>query len=339
MRASVPKPRIRGYTITELLVSMGITLVLLMMVLFFYLNLSRGVQKAQQELAVLAAMRSTLATLQNHLRSLVYKSGYIPGKAGENPLFKPLNDGMFRIQWPGTVNHLQRYATGGYQDGKCRYIGFYSTTDGTTVDRVEYYFNPAEPSGKTNNNSDDDFDDDPDDKKNPAHLLRDDTGQLMVRIVKDSSIAVAQFHNTPPDGADQIDASGFPAYRAPRLTGTAGSEFDRGEIAAEGFSDVYFDFLYTRRPADDPAGPLTYVWTNRWPCTDDPASTFSDDSGALWPRDNSSGGQPRGVSFIALPLAVRVNFVVLLGAERRRYSQTILLPQSQWHEFTRRSGR
>ena len=48
------------------------------------------------------------------------------------------------------------------------------------MDRIEYYFNPGEGSGKTANKADDDFDDDPDETKNPAHLMRDDSGQLMV---------------------------------------------------------------------------------------------------------------------------------------------------------------
>jgi type II secretory pathway pseudopilin PulG len=338
MRASDPdifRPPSRGYTITEILVAMGITMVLLMLVMFLYLNLSRGLQKSQQELSVLASLRSTIAIMQNQLRSLVYKSAYLPG---DPPPFKPLNSGMFRIQWPGETKHLQNYAGGLYQDGRCRYLGFYSTSDGSRVDRIEYYFNPGEGSSKAANQVDDDFDDDPDDKKNPAHLLRDDSGQLMVRIVKDSNMTPAQYHNAAPDGADDTDAPNFSAYRAPRLTGAADSEIDRGEIAAEGFSDIYFEFLYTRRPAD-PTQQLTYVWTDRWPCTDAPAVTTADDSGELWPSDSADGKQPRALSFIALPLAIRVHFEVIIGAERRKYSQTILLPQSQWHEYTRRTDR
>jgi hypothetical protein len=316
---------------------MGVTLVLLMIVLYFYVNLSRSLQKAQQEGRVLAALRSTIATLQNQLRGMVVKTAYIPGNP---PQFKPLNAGLFRIQWPGTENHLQGCANGLYQDGKCRHLGFYTTTNGSHIDRVEYYFNPAEPAGQRANGRDDDFDDDPNDTLNPIHLMRDDTGALMIRTVKDIHINPQQYHNNAPDGADTVDAPGFPAYRAPHLTGAFGSDFDRGEIAANGFDDVYFEFLYTRRPPPgDPSGPLTYVWTNRWPCTDAPANTTHDDSGEFWPRDNSDGKQPRGLSFIALPLAVRVQFEILTGAERRRYSHTILLPQSQWSEFIRRSDR
>ncbi len=328
-----------GFTLIEVLVSMTITMVLGLAIFFFFTNLSSGMQRAQNELLALAAIRTATATLERQLRFMAAKSGYVPGTP---PRFKALNEGMFRLQWPGATDHLAGYAHGQYQDGKCRYLGFYTTENGNTVDRVEYYFNPPEAALKCANGADDDFDDDPSDAANPLHLMRDDRGRLMLRRVMDEQMSLAQYHNQPPAGADAADAPPFPAYAAPRLTGAAGSEFDRGEVVAEGFSDVYFDFVYTRR--DPSAAPVSALGKNfhfaaRWPLSATPDKTEADETGERWPRDAADGKQPRGLSFIALPLAIRVHFLMPAGAQTRHYTHTLVLPQSQWHEYIRRTDR
>jgi prepilin-type N-terminal cleavage/methylation domain-containing protein len=327
--------RRRAYTIVELIVAMAITLVLAMIVFYFYVNISAGLQKAQREIAMLSSIRTACATIESRLRTMTSKSGYIPPppQSPAAAIFKPLDQGLFRIQWPGAENHLAGYADGLYQDGKCRYLGFYATVDGSHVDRFELWFNPPEPRALQANGIDDDGDDDPDDGLNPLHLMRDDRGRLMLRRVKDSEMAYAQYHNAAPDGADGSDAGTFTAYRAPHLTGAGGSEVDRGDVLIDGLKDVYFEFLYSKPANDSHEIPAIAPC---WPFSDKPGDTRSDLTEQQWPLTSANGQQTRGLSFIALPLAVRVRFEVEIGAETRRYEQTLLLPQSQWHEYIRR---
>ena len=325
------EPAAPGYTLIEVIIAMAVTLGIALSVFYFYANLSEGRRRAEQELQTLSAFRQAVQLLERHLKFVVAKSGYVPGPPAQ---FKPLHNGMFRIQWPGASNHLDGYADGRYQDGKCRYLGFYTSEDGVHVDRVEYYFNPPEPPALCGNGLDDDHDDDPDDAANPLHLMRDDRGRLMLRQVKDTHIQYNQYHNQPPSGADNLEAPAFPAFRAPHLTGKPGSEYDRGEIVAEGYTDIYFEFLYTH-PGEQ--GRLEFRYAPHWPHNSRFEDTTADDTGELWPRDNADGRQPRGLSFIALPLAVRVTCEYQAGAETRRYLHTILLPQSQWHEYTARA--
>lgn len=320
----------RGYTLIELLIALGITMLIAATVFYLYTNVLRGMRRAEVELQSLAAYRTAVDTLERNLKYTVVKSGYVPA---DPPRFKPLSDGLFRLQWPGRWNHLAGYAEGKYQDGKCRYLGFYTSADGVHVDRVEYYFNPPEPSALCANGVDDDHDDDPSDTANPIHLMRDDRGRLMVRRVRDSQITYAQYHNQAPAGADGIEAPGFPVFCAPHLTGAQDSDCDRGETIAEGFSDIYFEFIYTSPRAD---GTLEFRAASRWPATTDASDTSRDESGQVWPDSRADGRQPRALSFLALPLAVRVTFEFSTGAQARRYSHTLLLPQSQWHEFLSR---
>ncbi len=319
----------RGYTIVELVVAMSIFLIIVVTVFYFYMNFSNGLQKAAKEIEMLSSIRTASAAIEKQLRNIVMKSGYVPG---DTPEFKALSAGMFRIQWPGAENHLNGYAGGAYQDGRCRYLGFYTSSDGAHTDRIEYWFNPAEPKALCANGADDDADDNPDDVANPLHTMRDDRGRLMMRRVRDTEISYAQFA-----AADSADAPGFPAYRAPRLTGAAGSEPDPGEIVLEGINDIYFEFLYSKMEADGAGGTgLKFRCAQRWPVSADLADSRKDDTAELWPRDSSDGRTPRGVSFLTLPLAVRVTYEVQFGAETRHYQQTLPLPQSQWTEFTRR---
>ncbi|HYF48786.1 MAG TPA: hypothetical protein VEJ63_05245 [Planctomycetota bacterium] len=319
-----------AYSVIELIAAMAITMIISLMVFHMYLNVTGGLQKAQREISALSALRTVRATLETHLRQMTVKSGYIPVAPNDpsRPSFKPLHQGLFRIRWPGEESHLDGYANGRYQDGRCRYLGFYTTRDGTHVDRIEIWFNPPESPNVWNNLADDDGDDDPSDATNPMHLMRDDRGRLMIRCVRDALLSIDQYGDK-----DTVETPTVPAYRAPRLTGAAGSEFDRGEVLVDGVHDVYFEFLYSKSPS---RGELTYEVAQCWPCTSDPVRTDTDATGMQWPRNSEDGRQPRGLSFIALPLAVRVTFEFEAGATTRKYSQTILLPQSQWHEFTRR---
>jgi len=322
------KRGIRAYTLIELIAAMAITMIISLMVFYMYMNITAGLQKAQREIVIYSAIRAATVALETHLRQMTVKSGYLPKPSEDRspPAFKPLNQGLFRIRWPGEEQHLAGYSNGLYQDGRCRYLGFYSTRDGTHVDRVEVWFNPPEPAAKWNNSSDDDGDDNPDDAANPLHLMRDDRGRLMLRRVPDALLSLEQY-----GAKDNLATPTLPAYRAPRLTGDGNSEFDSGEILIDGLRDVYFEFLYRKR--DDATGTST---SQCWPCSDDPVQTDSDRTGVQWPRSNAEGRQPRGLSFIALPMSVRVTFEVESGAETRKYQQTITIPQSQWHEFMSR---
>ena len=322
----------RAYTLIELIVSMAITLIIALTVFYFYLNVNEGFQRAERELQRLAAVRNATNAFERHLQCIVCKSGYVPGVP---PRFKGIHDGFCRLQWPGAQNHLAGYAGGLYQDGKCRYLGFYSSPDGVHVDRIEYYFNPPEPKLKCSNGIDDDYDDDPSGQTNPSHLFRDDRGRLMLRMVKDTNISYAQYGNWAPDGADGVSTPTFPAFQAPHLTGAAGSDYDHGETVCEGFTDIYFEFLYTR-PRAGSGGDNEFVYAPRWPDTADLSGTSKDDTGQIWPRDASDGKTPRGLSFLTLPLAVRITFVYEAGGTTQKLTHTIALPQSQWRQLAER---
>ena len=318
----------RAYTMIELIAAMAVAMILVLMVFYVFTNTHSGLMKAQREIAFQSAMRAAMNSLETHLRHIIVKSGSLPQKPGDHspPQFKALNQGLFRIRWPGEEQHLAGYTGGLYQDGRCRYLGFYTTRDGSLVDRVEIWFNPPEPATKWTNNADDDGDDNPNDAANPLHLQRDDRGRLMLRRVSDAALTLEQYGSR-----DNVATSTAPTYRAPRLTGDANSEYDSGEILVDGIRDVYFEFLFRKNPQE-----TSYSLAPAWPWSDDPARSDTDSTGAQWPRSSAEGRQPRGLSFIALPEAVLVTFEVEIGAETRKYQKTIQLQQSQWHEFISR---
>jgi prepilin-type N-terminal cleavage/methylation domain-containing protein len=376
----------KGFTLIELMVAMSVTIIITVAIYYMYMSLMDSYRRTDKELKALAAFRTATDRLELELSCIQGGAKYLPPEYTNDTSapgavkFKPINDGWLAIRWPhghgetpAAANHLANHETvlnsaglKSYGDGKCRYLGFYTNVKPGCIDRVEYYFNPAEPLLRHADGLDNDGDDlgsdgkDPDPDNGPG-LFVDDRGSLVQRRIGDLDILdpTANYPNdlvltygrhildlknrwkdsvNPENGAVALPA-GY-EYRAPRLTGKSGSEKDRGQILADGFSDVTFRFVYTK--LKDTANPQLgmekrFYYCDSWPYDSDD-DTSSDSTDQLWPRDNADGKTPRGLSYLCLPLAVHVNFEFEAQGNYRYFNKSIYLIQSRWNDFLTRKN-
>ncbi len=303
------------------MVAMFLTVIVSMTVYTLYDVSTGAFAAAEAELRVLQAFRSITNTMELELNSVCYKAGYTTG-IGENvgpgedtpawapPVFKAIDDGILPVRFENT------------------YIGFYCSTDGRTIDRVEYYFNPPEPKIDRANGEDDDGDDPnvgadgctPVDSGLPC-LLIDDTGSFMLRRTLDCDPATWEY--------DAVDGDLNPVYLlfdsyaepfAPLDFSVLGTK-DDGDILADGFDDVRFWYVYAKR------GDAALQVVSRWPCGSGPET--GDETGYTY------GG--KGLSYLCLPQAVQVDFTFEARGFERELSKTIYLHTSLWNEFLDRA--
>lgn len=339
-RAFCPYSSRRGLTLVEVLVAVSLALILIFTSYHMFQALTRSVGRAEEDRLMMGGIRAVTESLQRDLECAVVKAGYRPDGG-----FKALDGGLFRLQWPhapGAAPHLRSdhpdYAR--YQDGRCRYLGFYTSGDRERIERVEYYFNPGEASALRFNRLDDDGD-----QPGGTGALVDDSGSLMLRRVSDADLAY--------DACAEAFPAAPPALQPgpPWLTGHPGNAGgstggDDGTILVNDLEDVTFRFLYTRRerPGDatTPVAPR-FEYADRWPFdaeedleTPGEASWAEDSTGERWPRTEAGGRRPKGLSYLCLPLAVEVRIEYSREGIPRVYAHTMVLPGSQWHEFLTR---
>ncbi|MCZ7643729.1 MAG: type II secretion system GspH family protein [Planctomycetota bacterium] len=213
--------RPRGFTLVESLVALSIALLLVLTGYAMYRGATGSYRRAEDERRFLAAIRSATDGLSRDLQSIVAKAAYRP-----DGVFKPLDGGMLRLQWPhapGAFNHLEsdepRYAA--FQDGRCRYLGFYVSGDRKGAERVEYYFNPGEPPELRFNG----MDDDGDEPAGGTGFLIDEAGALMVRRAREDDLDYPAYAEAFPPvplrcGTARRDSPGSPGTPAASPAGT-----------------------------------------------------------------------------------------------------------------------
>ena len=136
----------RGFTLIEILISIGLTVIITLLVFMMYKSTMDTFRTAERELQWLAAFRSATDKMERELGSMAWKAVYRPAE-GENtsgwtaPDLKEINEGFQQILFLPN------------------YVGFYTSLDGQSMDRIEYYYNPPEPKLLWENGVDDDNDD------------------------------------------------------------------------------------------------------------------------------------------------------------------------------------
>jgi prepilin-type N-terminal cleavage/methylation domain-containing protein len=179
-----------------------------------------------------------------------------------------------------------------------RYMGYYSTSDGMTIDRTEWYFNPPEEKRQWADGLDNDHDDP--DGDSGWRILYDDRGSLMYRKEYDENLVWQEWNvaagspneyadlyhgpysraTFPPgdlDGSGELEASELPAH----LGGTGSNDeldgpvtnwdadengtvdnddlIDTGTVIGEGFSELRFAYLYKLGTSD------VFKYADWWP--------------------------------------------------------------------------
>lgn len=222
-----PRRRRAGFTLLELMVAMSITLGLGLGLVMLYNRCMDSFSKVEKSLRALQAFRTGADRLELELNSCVVKAQVwsrmnwrAPGTIRANWNYmvnavhgytyvgsKPLD---FCTHWscnppyggggctqtvsphnalPEIPCHTRRGLFG--INFRKHYVGFYSSTDGWRIDRVQYWFNPGEGQIEWNDGIDNDGDDNPDDALNPFHVRADDRGCLVYRKVPDEKINLA----------------------------------------------------------------------------------------------------------------------------------------------------
>ncbi len=259
-----------GFTLVELLVAMAITVILGMVVVMAYNSSMQSYYLTERKLQALAAFRNTADRLEREVNSMVFKSG-----VWERPVVEyDSGPGRFyNIWWETMVKYINGDPTSPNpgisrrasspvnmdwqvaSDGRSlyqinfrpRYLGYYSTPDGFTIDRTELYFNPPEDKQVWANGEDDDADDPG--GATGLRILYDDRGCLMFRKKLDEDMVWAEWYdkdaNTFSDGSPAV---------APRLG--AASARSRPNDYRDAYHGPYSrsDFPPS---ADEQAGPLT----------------------------------------------------------------------------------
>jgi prepilin-type N-terminal cleavage/methylation domain-containing protein len=314
-----------GFTLVELMVAMFVTVILGTVVVMAYNTSMQSYYRTERQLQALAAFRNTTDRLEREVNSIVSKSVVYPhpiivrkSTSGYwNVVFwdtriKYLHGDAWICgdSYPWTISDNAGSAThvgsarpalapGDYwkvnPDGRSlykvnfrpRYMGYYSSLDGFTIDRTEWYFNPPEERRLWNNGLDDDKDDPEGDLG--LRILYDDQGCLMFRkkfdkdmVWREWDTAAAspneyrdEFHGPysgaefPPadkDGNGEIDEIEGPLVNwDANGDGTTDDDdkIDTGTVIGEGFTDLRFYYLYKLPDSDE------FVYADWWPWDDD----------------------------------------------------------------------
>jgi type II secretory pathway pseudopilin PulG len=216
-----------GFTLVELMAAMFITVIMSGIIVLVYNTSMQSYYRTERQLQSLSAFRSTTDRLEREVNSIVTKATFYP-----TPIYRP---GFSVAFWDTRAKYLHGDAwvngdpyawtlcnnsaatvaptppVGGSMwtvnpDGRSlykinfrpRYLGYYSTLDGYTIDRTEWYFNPPEDKQVWANGLDDDGDD-PDGDAG-LRILYDDRGCLMLRKRFDKDMAWREWDNPVADG-------------------------------------------------------------------------------------------------------------------------------------------
>ena len=191
-----------------------------------------------------------------------------------------------------------------------QYMGYYSTMDGFTVDRTEWYYNPPEERRFWA----DGLDNDNDDPYGLAGLriLFDDKGCLMFRKTLDKDMLWAEWDaasGRPNYYRDQYHGPYSRADFPPQAdelvgpimnlwdNGTPGDpdtpdgipdNIDTGTVIGENFTDLRFYYLYKIQTSDK------FIYADWWPWDDDnnPARAVADPSEALATQNGKDSDMP-----------------------------------------------
>jgi prepilin-type N-terminal cleavage/methylation domain-containing protein len=358
-----------GFTLVELLVAMFITVVLGTIVVMAYNTSMQSYYRTEKQLQALAAFRNTTDRLEREVNSIVCKSAVYPHPIIVRQSYSGYWN---VVMWDTRVKYLHgdawvssdpypwnigrggaavhngsarptlaagdwwRVDPGGrsiYQiNFRPRYMGYYSSLDGFTIDRTEWYYNPPEERLVWANGLDDDGDD-PDGEVG-MRILYDDQGCLMFRKKFDKDMVWREWDTAAGSPNDYRDAYHGPYSRADfppgdgdgdgnvdELVGplttvellangdigdtsrgeleSKGYIIDTGTVIGEGFSDLRFYYLYKHPDAEQ------FVYADWWPWDNDndPTNTNQKDPnmvkktiscriGGSWAYNRNSGWNP-----------------------------------------------
>ncbi|MBN1809491.1 MAG: prepilin-type N-terminal cleavage/methylation domain-containing protein [Planctomycetes bacterium] len=289
-----------GFTMIELMVALSLAMVIGYAVFFMYTTSISSYSAAEKELKFLSGFRTSTDFLEREVNSMCWKGGYKPYSGGG--VLKPINDGMFTTLL--------------FEHCMC----FYTSLDGVHIDRVAYYFNPAEDQLEWEDGEDND-NDDPEgqtmlpmgDPREGLLLMYDDKGSFMRRRWRDEDLVYADYSSATFAG----DPDGLPIYALPAGHMSCGTG-DLGEVMADGFTDILFWYLYTTN--DDEK----LYYAEIWPFDQD-GDTSADDTGLSW------GGV--GISYLTVPLGVQIDFHYDLDGADRVLSKMMIIYSSRWQEY------
>ena len=223
-----------GFTLVELLVAMTITVILGMIVVMAYNTCMQAYYRTEKQLQALAAFRNTADRLEREVNSMVFKAGVYerpavgydcgPGNffnlwwqtqikyinadpVNPNPGVPILHSGGANLDWHTAPNGRSMYQI----NFRPRYLGYYSTGDGFTIDRTEIYYNPPEDKLVWNNGLDNDGDD-PDGDAG-LKILYGDRGCLMFRKTFDKDMCWAEWYSPAVMLAPRLGSKNLNRFR------------------------------------------------------------------------------------------------------------------------------
>jgi len=395
-----------GFTLVELMVAMFITVILGTIVVMAYNTSMQSYYRTEKQLQALAAFRNTTDRLEREVNSMVFKSSvyahpvvagkdgsgwhrvifwttgikYLHGDAWLNsdpyPWTECTDDGSYK---PSGVHNPApalgaadwwKVDPGGRSLFKInfrpRYMGYYSTLDGFTIDRTEWYYNPPEERRVWSDGKDNDYDDPYGDAG--LRILYDDRGCLMFRKRFDKHMRWAEWDAPAGRPNHYRDSYHGPYSRAdfppqaderqgPLVNWDADGDgdtdnddrIDTGTVIGEGFADLRFYYLYKLRTSD------RFIYADWWPWDDDNDPTNANGLDANMPKKTiiprvggtyeKSGNdlinkaatvqpaQDFDIAYFTLPMAISVKFTFVVGRQRHVYEKLIYLHASRWLKY------
>lgn len=341
----------RGFSILELIIAISLTMVIAVVVFQIYKIAIDSYIDIRGSIQNLQAYRNAVDKIEIEMSGIVAKACYLPNNREiDDPLgsgFKALDEGIFRTRF---LRHQ---------------LGFYTSTSPARIDRVIYYHNRSEDEEKLNNNVDDDNDDSP---TIPLGHFVDDNGHFMVWRRNDKDLSYADYSALMDGSADTLE-DGTPNPKAatepffnPFLNETGPTSFgiqegtpqvagtkDYGEILARSVNRVTFSYVWTQKGPGgvgiDPKFQYAPVWPHKaydamtgLPADVAAARVTTDLTGYKYGLANVlSKDHQKGLSFLALPIAVQVNFEFIRNGESEFLNKTIYIYRSNWNDYLSRA--
>ncbi|MHC4916405.1 MAG: PulJ/GspJ family protein [Planctomycetota bacterium] len=411
-RHPAPGTASSGFTLVELMVAMFVTVLLGTIIVMAYNTSMQSYYRTEKQLQALAAFRNVTDRMEREVNSMVFKASvyghpvpvectggygyavvfwdtrmkYLHGDAWINS-----DPYAWTVNAPSHSNYLKGSTAPTLAPGdwwkvnpdpdagsmyrinfRPRYMGYYSSLDGFTIDRTEWYYNPAEEKQKWANGLDDDFDD-PDGAVG-LRILYDDRGCLMFRKRFDADMLWAEWDLTAGSPNEYRDLYHGPYSRgdfppqADELVGPLvnwdanGDGFvndsdktDYGTVIGEGFSDMRFYYVYKLKHSE------RFIYADWWPWDDDGDPTNANGKDSNMPKKTitcrvggSWDGKKTGDSWVqipdditpdpattsdfdicyfSLPMAVSVKFTFKVGRHSHVYEKLIFLHASRWLKY------
>jgi type II secretory pathway pseudopilin PulG len=400
-----------GFTLVELMVAMFVTVLLGTIIVMAYNTSMQSYYRTEKQLEALAAFRNVTDRMEREVNSMVFKSSiygqpiyvestggygyqvhwwdtrmkYLHGDAWINadPYAWTIGSGSTNVLSGSAAPTLAPAdwwkvnpdpAAGSLYriNFRPRYMGYYSSLDGFTIDRTEWYYNPAEEKQKWADGLDNDHDD-PDGDVG-LRILYDDRGCLMFRKKFDDDMVWAEWDLTAGSPNDYRDLYHGPYSRgdfppqADELTtplvnwdadgdGDTDNDdkVDTGTVIGEGFGDMRFYYVYKLQHSSQ------FIYADWWPWDDDGDPTNANNKDPNMPKKpitcrvgGSWNGKATGDSWVqvpdditvdpptsgdfdicyfSLPMAISVKFTFQVGRHRHVYEKLIFLHASRWLKY------